>query len=119
MDDKFRVMHLMKANCSGSAAQTRSGGTGKTSLSEIGWATTEYRFLMGRRSFVYGFVDVGYYYRPADITRGIDASEAVHSGYGIGIRVDTSLGNLSVSFALGDGDSFAQGKVHIGLINEF
>jgi len=87
--------------------------------SQVGWAMTEYRFLLARRSFLYGFVDVGYYYRPADITRTIEASEAVHYGYGIGIRLDTSLGNLGVSFALGKGDSFAQGKVHIGLINEF
>ena len=87
--------------------------------SQVGWATTEYRFLMARRSFVYGFVDVGYYYRPADMTRNIEASEAVHYGYGVGIRFDTSLGNLGVSFAMGKGDSFAQGKVHFGLINEF
>jgi len=87
--------------------------------SQVGWATTEYRFLMARRSFVYGFLDLGYYYRPADMTRNIEASEAFHYGYGLGIRFDTSLGNLGVSFALGKGDSFAQGKVHFGLINEF
>jgi outer membrane protein insertion porin family len=87
--------------------------------SRVGWAATEYRFLMARRSFVYGFVDVGYYYRPADLIRNMDASEAFHYGYGFGIRFDTSLGNLGVSFALGKGDSFARGKVHFGLINEF
>ncbi len=103
----------------GGAATLRGYRENQFIGSQVGWATTEYRFLMARRSFLYGFVDVGYYYRPADVTRNIESSEAVHYGFGVGIRLDTSLGNLGVSFALGKGDSFAQGKVHFGLINEF
>src|SRR5206468_12862099 len=34
--------------------------------SRIAWSNTEYRFLLARRSFIYGFVDGGYYLRPAD-----------------------------------------------------
>lgn len=103
----------------GGAATLRGYRENQFIGSQVAWATTEYRFLLARRSFVYGFVDLGYYYRPADITRNIESSEAFHYGYGLGIRFDTSLGNLGVSFALGKGDSFAQGKVHFGLINEF
>jgi len=33
--------------------------------------------------------------------------------------VETGLGNMGVSFALGQGNSFGQGKIHFGLINEF
>jgi outer membrane protein assembly factor BamA len=85
----------------------------------VGWVNAEYRLLLARRSFVYGFLDAGYYYRPADELRGTKVGEAFQYGYGIGLRFDSPLGNLGVSFALGKGDSFAQGKVHFGILNEF
>ncbi len=87
--------------------------------SRVAWTNAEYRFLLGRRSFFFGFLDTGYYSRPADIEQSLPASEAFKYGYGIGLRTDTPLGNISVSFALGQGDSFSQGKIHIGLINDF
>lgn len=87
--------------------------------SRVAWSNTEYRFLMARRSFIYGFVDGGYYLRPADEVRGIPKSDAFKYGYGIGVQLETGLGNLGVSFALGQGDTFATGKIHFGLINDF
>ena len=87
--------------------------------SRVAWSNTEYRFLMARRSFIYGFVDGGYYLRPADDVRGILKTDAFKYGYGIGVQLETGLGNLGVSFALGQGDTFATGKIHFGLINEF
>jgi outer membrane protein insertion porin family len=87
--------------------------------SRVAWTNAEYRFLLGRRSFLFGFFDTGYYSRPADTVRNIAAEDGVKYGYGIGLRTDTPLGNLSVSFALGQGDSFSQGKIHIGLNNDF
>jgi len=85
----------------------------------VAWTNTEYRFILARRSFVYGFIDTGYFSRPADEVLGLPSSEGFRYGYGIGIRLDTPLGNIGVSFALGQGDSFGTGKVHLGLINEF
>ncbi|HXX64237.1 MAG TPA: hypothetical protein VEO56_10605, partial [Bacteroidota bacterium] len=61
----------------------------------------------------------GYYNHPGDDFRGIPSSQAFRYGYGIGIRLDTALGNLAVSFALGEGDSFSTAKIHFGLINDF
>lgn len=87
--------------------------------SRVAWSNTEYRFLMARRSFIYGFVDGGYYLRPADDVLGIPKTDAFKYGYGIGVQLETGLGNLGVSFALGQGDTFATGKIHFGLINEF
>lgn len=87
--------------------------------SRLAWVNNEYRFLLGRRTFFFGFLDTGYYFRPADNIIGISGTEAFKYGYGIGIRLDTSLGNLGVSFALGEGDNFTNAKVHFGLINEF
>jgi outer membrane protein insertion porin family len=87
--------------------------------SRVAWSNFEYRFLLARRSFFYGFIDAGYYSRPADELRAIPKSEAFKYGYGIGIQFESGLGNLGVSFALGQGDTFTQGKIHVGLINEF
>ncbi|MBM2840323.1 MAG: outer membrane protein [Bacteroidetes bacterium] len=87
--------------------------------SRIAWSNTEYRLLLARRSFIYGFLDGGYYLRPADAVRSIPKTDSFKYGYGIGVQLETGLGNLGVSFALGQGDTFATGKIHFGLINEF
>jgi outer membrane protein insertion porin family len=87
--------------------------------SRVAWSNTEYRLLLARRSFIYVFLDGGYYLRPADAVRSLPKTDAFKYGYGIGVQLETGLGNLGVSFALGQGDTFATGKVHFGLINEF
>jgi outer membrane protein insertion porin family len=88
--------------------------------SRLGWTNTEYRFLLARRSFFYGFVDAGYYFRSADELRGLSRADAFKYGYGIGVQLETGLGVLGVSFALGsDEPSFGNAKIHFGLINEF
>jgi outer membrane protein insertion porin family len=87
--------------------------------SSIAWSNLEYRFLMGRRTFLFGFLDTGYYFRPADDLRGAASSQAFKVGYGVGFRVDTSLGVLGVSYALGQGDTFNTGKIHFGIVNQF
>jgi outer membrane translocation and assembly module TamA len=51
--------------------------------------------------------------------KGISSTQHLKYGYGVGIRLETSLGNIGVSFALGAGDSFTQAKLHISLINDF
>lgn len=87
--------------------------------SRVMWSNAEYRFLLARRSFLYAFIDTGYYLRPADEVRTIAKSDAFKYGYGIGIQLETGLGTMGVSFALGEGDTFTNGKIHFGLINEF
>jgi len=87
--------------------------------SRVAWTNAEYRFLLGRRSFLFGFLDTGYYNRPAQPEQNLPGEDGVKYGYGFGLRTDTPLGNIGVSFALGQGDSFSQGKIHIGLINDF
>jgi outer membrane protein insertion porin family len=87
--------------------------------SRVAWTNAEYRFLLGRRSFLFGFLDTGYYSRPDDPEDGIPAEDGFKYGYGIGVRTDTPVGYISVSFALGQGDSFSTAKIHVGLINDF
>ncbi len=95
--------------------------------SRLVWSNIEYRFLLGRRSFFYGFFDGGYYFRPqiSQASMGGAALQVRESaqefkyGVGVGLLFETRLGLIGLSFALGEGDTFSTGKVHIGLINEF
>jgi outer membrane protein insertion porin family len=83
------------------------------------WTNLEYRLLLTRRTFAFLFFDTGYYLREADVERNILKSEDFLYGYGLGLNIETGLGVLGVSFALGEGDSFSDGKIHFGLVNEF
>jgi outer membrane protein insertion porin family len=83
------------------------------------WSNIEYRFLLTPQTFVFAFYDLGYYLRQADSLRGIQKNQMLLYGYGIGLNIETALGVLVVSFALGKDDSFSEGKIHFGLVNQF
>lgn len=83
------------------------------------WTNLEYRFLLARRSYAFIFYDTGYYLRDADVTKGVLKLEEFKMGYGFGLSIETGLGVLGVSFALAKGDSFSDGKIHFGIVNEF
>ena len=87
--------------------------------SRIAWTNLEYRQLLARRSYCFGFFDSGYYFLPENADLAIASSQHVKYGFGLGIRLETGIGNVGVSFALGQGDALSQGKIHFGLINEF
>ncbi len=85
----------------------------------IYWTNLEYRFFLSRRTFAFLFFDTGYFLRNADENRNILKQEAFKIGYGLGINLETAIGVLGVSFALAKGDSFSDGLIHFGIINEF
>lgn len=85
----------------------------------IAWTNIEYRLLMARRSYVFLFFDAGYYLINEDEKRSIPKSEALKIGYGLGLNLETAIGVITVSFALAKGESFSEGKIHFGLVNEF
>lgn len=87
--------------------------------SRIFWSNLEYRFLLAKRSFAFLFFDTGYYLRKEDLVRNIPKAEGFKYGYGIGLDIETSLGVLSVSYALSKGGNFSDGLIHFGIINEF
>ncbi|MGB5288283.1 MAG: POTRA domain-containing protein [Ignavibacteriaceae bacterium] len=87
--------------------------------SRVAWSNLEYRLMLTQRSYAFIFFDAGYYLLEVDPGRGITKNEDVIFGYGVGITVDTAIGLLGVSFALAQGDSFSEGKIHFGIINEF
>jgi len=87
--------------------------------SQIAYINTEYRFLTGRASSFFGFIDAGYFSRPADPRKGTIRQEKSLVGYGLGARIETGVGIMNISYALGEGDSFSNGKIHVGINNEF
>jgi outer membrane protein insertion porin family len=87
--------------------------------SQVAWVSLEYRVLTGGRSFAAAFVDYARMSNPERLTVGLLRSEQEKFGYGVGLRVDTQLGLLGVSLALGEGDTFSSAKLHFRVINEF
>jgi len=83
------------------------------------WSNLEYRLLLTRRSFAFLFFDTGYFLRNEDKQKSIPENSSFTIGYGFGLNIETGLGVLGVSFALGKGDSISDGKIHFGIINEF
>jgi outer membrane protein insertion porin family len=87
--------------------------------SRILWTNLEYRLLLTRRTFAFVFYDTGYFIRREELRRNIPKLEDFKMGYGFGLNLETALGVLIVSYALGDGDTFSTGKIHFGIVNEF
>ncbi|MEO8446844.1 MAG: BamA/TamA family outer membrane protein, partial [bacterium] len=79
----------------------------------------EPRYSISRKGFLFGFFDAGYYFKPADITNNFPEQSGFLYGYGFGLRLETGLGLIGVSYGLGKDDGFLDGKISFGLINDF
>lgn len=81
--------------------------------------TAEYRYLLGRNSFFFGFVDGGY-----TKNASVKSSPAYnYIGTGLGMAFETKAGIFNLSWAVGKrSDSrfdFRQSKIHLGYVNYF
>jgi outer membrane protein insertion porin family len=103
----------------GGATTLRGYREGQFLGSRLVWSNLEYRILMASQSFVFGFVDAGYIVQPAITSIALAASEQTKIGYGVGVQLDSGIGLIGVSIALGEGDTFSTAKLHIRLINAF
>lgn len=84
------------------------------------FANVEYRLQLSRKAFAFLFYDFGYFFKPQNPLNVLDvAREGWRQGLGIGARLETPLGLLGISYALGEGDTILRGKVHFNLINLF
>ena len=73
------------------------------------FANCEYRFLVSRDSQFFLFLDGGTVYNKGD---GLDKLKL---GYGVGMRLRSQTGLISVDYGLAKGDSVLSGKVHVSL----
>lgn len=85
----------------------------------IGWGNFEYRYLLGPLSRFFLFLDVGYFSLDKLQNNSKVSVSDSKVGYGFGLRLDTKLGLLGIDYGLGEGDGFSNGKIHIGVKNEF
>lgn len=80
--------------------------------------TIEYRFLLDKNSFLFAFYDQAWYENKATLF-----FTDTPYGLGAGFAFGTSIGNFSVSYALGSQQGnpvqFRDGKVHFGYIAYF
>ncbi|MDQ3193718.1 MAG: BamA/TamA family outer membrane protein, partial [Bacteroidota bacterium] len=79
----------------------------------------EFRYSISRKGFLFALYDAGYYFRPADVINNFFEQSGFLYGYGLGIRLETGLGLIGVSYALGKDDGILDGKINFGLINDF
>jgi len=81
--------------------------------------TAEYRYLLAKNSWFYGFTDFGW--------AGYNVNEIKFShtylGFGVGLSLETNTGIFSISLAEGKRDdsklNFQQSKIHLGFISLF
>ena len=73
------------------------------------FANGEYRFLVSRDSQFFLFLDAGTVYNEDG---GLDDPRL---GYGVGMRLRSQAGLVSVDYGLARGDSILNGKVHVSL----
>lgn len=87
--------------------------------SRLASGSSELRYSISRKGFLFGFFDAGYYFRPDDAVNRYPSQSGFLYGYGLGIRLESSLGIIGVSYALGKDDGFLDGKINFGIINDF
>jgi outer membrane protein insertion porin family len=81
--------------------------------------TLELRYAISKKGFFFGFFDGGYFYRPEDIPNNIQRQDGFIYGYGLGLRLETSLGLVSVGYALNKESTILDGVISFGLVNDF
>jgi len=88
---------------------------------QIAWANLEYRFLLNQNSRFFLFTDYGYFQRRVltEPDKSYTKISGKRLGYGFGLRIDSKAGLLGIDYGLGEGDSFSQGKIHLGVTNRF
>lgn len=103
----------------GGLSTVRGYREGQFFVSRAVWISIEPRFSISRRSFLFAFYDGGYYVTPELTLNNSPVNREYIFGYGLGIRLETSIGIIGVSYGLGKGDSVLDGKLHFGILNDF
>jgi outer membrane protein assembly factor BamA len=86
----------------------------------VAYARNELRLGRTPREGFYMFTDAGYVLQPTTTSDGLPSEDALGLlGYGFGVRSASPLGRIDLSFAVSDGLSLEQTKVHVLLEQNF
>ena len=110
-----RILPLAQQFRFGGARTLRGYRENEFRGSRVFWSNAEYRVLLSSRSRFFMFFDAGRFEYRKTTTHVRDTK----IGYGIGLRLESSLGILGIDYAIGEEDTLLNGKVHFGLRNEF
>lgn len=82
------------------------------------WGDVEYRFMLNRFSYLFGFAAAGGYERPRLVIEPDNAFVVVDYLYsgGIGLSYRTAIGQISFTYAVSPQESIGNGKIHFGII---
>jgi outer membrane translocation and assembly module TamA len=87
--------------------------------SQYAVGTLEYRYLIGRNSFLFYFIDAG---QAANKSQYANISNT-YWGTGLGMAFETKAGIFNLSYAVGKRDdtkfNMRQSKIHLGYVNYF
>ncbi|WP_081170537.1 hypothetical protein [Niastella populi] len=87
--------------------------------SQYAIGTIEYRYLIGRNSYLFYFIDGGWSKNAAAYSRVSN----YYWGTGLGMALETRAGIFNLSYAVGKRDdakfNMRQSKIHIGYVNYF
>jgi outer membrane protein assembly factor BamA len=87
---------------------------------QVGYARCEIRAGRSRRENGYVFVDAGYVLQETqDASEAVSRKKELPVGFGFGLRTESKLGNVDISFGVGDEISLRQTKVHVILNRTF
>ncbi len=86
---------------------------------EAAWANVEYRFLQSEQSRVFVFLDYGHIIDRERAAGALRTTRLDRTGWGFGLRTAARVGTLGFDYALGAGDSWMNGKLHVSLSNSF
>lgn len=87
--------------------------------SRLAWSNVEFRLLLSSLSRFFLFVDNGYIDYPQRTGTTVQRVRRVKTGYGLGLRVESSIGVIGIDYGVGEADSPLNGKVHIAFQNVF
>lgn len=101
----------------GGAASFRGYAEEQFTASTLVWGELEYRFLINRSSYLFGFGAYGGFHRPRLFSEE-DASFKTTdylSSIGFGISYKVAVGRLKFTYAISPEETIGNGKVHVGI----
>ncbi len=102
----------------GGASSFRGYEEEQFTASSVVWGELEYRFLINRSSYLFGFGAYGGYHRPRLFSETDNSFKTTDylSSIGFGISYKVAIGRLKFTYAISPEETIGNGKVHVGIV---